>query len=110
MDCESHNKLEELEYYLYCIFHKELERIKEGALQQLESRGWFEEQSRQRGDILWDSILQMIDSGAEQFPQDIKDSLFLEVLGLLRIFAKEFRKWKLEEQLVILTEASLSFG
>ncbi|GJQ08505.1 hypothetical protein GpartN1_g296.t1 [Galdieria partita] len=102
MDDTGSYKLEELEFYLYCIFYKELESMKEGALRQLESRGWFEEQCRQQEDSLWDaskdSLRKLIDSSADQFPQDIKESLFAEVLGLFRNLSKEFRKWKLEEQ------------
>lgn len=69
--------------------------MKERALQELESRGWFEEQCCQHQDIFRDSmdtVLSRID--ADNFPQDLKESLFVEVLGLFRTFIDEFRKWK----------------
>jgi len=33
----------------------------------------------------------------EHFPQDLKESVFVEVLGLFRTFAREFRQWKAAE-------------
>jgi len=93
--------LEQLEFYFYCLFYKELERIKEKALQQLCSRGWFEEQNRKYEeyfrDTSLDSTTRWIEIGAEHFPQDLKESVFVEVLGLFRTFAREFRQWKAAE-------------